>query len=213
MPISRHVVLLGDSILDNAAYVAGGPAVIDQVRSILPQGWLATLNALDGSVIDDVHGQLERLPNDASHLVLSVGGNDVLGEAYILGKRVETVGEGLRLLADIRDRFENEYYRLMKAIRARGVPTVICTIYNPCPSYDLLEREAVTALCLFNDSIVRHARMFAVPVLELREICSEVADFANAIEPSSIGGAKIARAIRRAILEHDFSGRQAVLFP
>jgi len=28
-----HLVLLGDSIFDNAAYVAGAPAVIDQVRS------------------------------------------------------------------------------------------------------------------------------------------------------------------------------------
>jgi hypothetical protein len=211
--MNRHVVLLGDSIFDNAAYVAGGPAVIDQLRGTLPQDWLATLNARDGSVINDVHGQLERLPDDASHLALSVGGNDVLHEAYILGKRVETVGEGLRLLADIRDRFENDYHHLMKAIRDRGLPTVICTIYNPCPSYDLFQREAVMALCLFNDSILRNAREFALPVLELRAICSEVTDFANAIEPSSIGGAKIARAIRQAILEKDFNGRQADLFP
>src|SRR4051812_3797588 len=40
-----HVVLLGDSIFDNAAYVGGRPAVIDQVRAGLPDGWHATLNA------------------------------------------------------------------------------------------------------------------------------------------------------------------------
>ena len=32
----QHLVLLGDSILDNGAYTAGGPAVIEQVRAILP---------------------------------------------------------------------------------------------------------------------------------------------------------------------------------
>lgn len=31
-----HVVLLGDSIFDNAAYVAGGPDVIHQLRERLP---------------------------------------------------------------------------------------------------------------------------------------------------------------------------------
>jgi hypothetical protein len=32
----KHLVLLGDSIFDNAAYDAGGPAVIDQVQAKLP---------------------------------------------------------------------------------------------------------------------------------------------------------------------------------
>jgi hypothetical protein len=103
--MSNHLVLLGDSILDNAAYVPGCPAVVDQVRNRLPQGWRATLLARDGSVINDVHRQLERLPADASHLVLNAGGNDVLFQVGILDETVATVGEGLRLLADSRDRF------------------------------------------------------------------------------------------------------------
>ena len=41
--MSGHLVLLGDSIIDNASYVPGRrPAVIDQVRSRLPEGWSAT---------------------------------------------------------------------------------------------------------------------------------------------------------------------------
>jgi hypothetical protein len=32
----NHIVLLGDSIFDNAAYVAGGPDVVRQVRDNLP---------------------------------------------------------------------------------------------------------------------------------------------------------------------------------
>jgi hypothetical protein len=44
-----HIVLLGDSVFDNAAYVAGGPHVLRQLRGILPAGWRATMNALDGA--------------------------------------------------------------------------------------------------------------------------------------------------------------------
>src|SRR5688500_2100368 len=67
-----HIVLLGDSIFDNAAYVASGPDVVRQVRDILPPGWRATLQARDGAFIADVTEQLQRVPADASHLVVSV---------------------------------------------------------------------------------------------------------------------------------------------
>ena len=117
-----HVVLLGDSIFDNAAYVRGRPAVIDQVRSGLPQGWRASLNAVDGHTTRGVYGQLERLPGDASHLVLSVGGNDALGQAAVLNARAGSVADAVRLLADLREGFDREYTRLLAAISGRGLP-------------------------------------------------------------------------------------------
>ena len=73
-----HVVLVGDSIFDNAAYTDGGPDVVSQVRGLLPPGWDATLLAVDGAITDGVAGQLARLPEQATHLVLSVGGNNAL---------------------------------------------------------------------------------------------------------------------------------------
>ena len=84
----NHIVLLGNSIFDNAAYAAGGPDVVRQLRDILPSGWRATLNALDGAVIADLPQQLQKLPGDASHLVVSVGGNDALGDAGLLDRRM-----------------------------------------------------------------------------------------------------------------------------
>ena len=42
----KHVVLLGDSVFDNKAYVGDGPDVIMQVSEALPSGWTATLAAL-----------------------------------------------------------------------------------------------------------------------------------------------------------------------
>jgi hypothetical protein len=69
-----RTVLLGDSIFDNARYTSGGPAVESQVRKLLPSKWNLTLLAVDGSSTDDIPGQMLLLPNDATHLVLSVGG-------------------------------------------------------------------------------------------------------------------------------------------
>lgn len=207
--MSRQIVLLGDSILDNASYVPGGrPAVIDQVRSRLPQDSTATLLARDGSVIDDVlRRQLPNLPADASHLVLSAGGNDVLEQIRILYEPVSTVGEALRLLLGSRSQFGDNYRRLIEAIRERGLPTVVCTIYNPCSDDDAFQRAAVAALCLYNDAIFDNARRARWPVIDLRAVCSEIVDYANEIEPSVVGGAKIADAICRMVTEHDFASK------
>jgi hypothetical protein len=176
-------------------------------------GWSATLEAKDGSVINDVHRQLERLPGDATHLVISAGGNDVLFEIALLQEPVATVGDGLRRLADVRDRFDADYRRMLRAVLDRGLPTTLCTIYNPSSPDEDLQRETVTGLCLFNDGIVGAAREFKCPLIDLRAVCTDIADFANEIEPSSAGGAKIAQAICHVVLNHDYSRRQAVLFP
>ena len=85
-----HVVLLGDSIFDNAPYTNGGPDVISQVHGLLPPSWNATLLAVDGSMTGDVAGQLNRLPPDATDLVLSVGGNDALDKLGIWSFRCRT---------------------------------------------------------------------------------------------------------------------------
>ena len=69
-----HLVLLGDFIFDNARYTSGGPAVESQVRKLLPSKWNLTLLAVDGSSTDDIPSQMRLLPNDATHLVLSIGG-------------------------------------------------------------------------------------------------------------------------------------------
>jgi len=71
-----HIALLGDSIFDNGLYVPDEPAVIDQLRSILPSGANATVLAVDGSVTADVVKQLKLIPDDVTHVVISSGGND-----------------------------------------------------------------------------------------------------------------------------------------
>ena len=193
-----HVVLLGDSIFDNAAYVRGGPDVVAQLRCALPAHWRATLAAVDGAVIDGVARQLGRVPADATHLVVSAGGNDALGHADLLERPARSSAQVLGWLADARDAFEARYRAMLAHVLARGLPTTVCTIYegNLGPPAD---RLAAVALAVFDDAIVRVAGAHAVPVIELRRVCTEPADYANPIEPSVQGGAKIAAAIAAAL--------------
>lgn len=191
----NHIVLLGDSVFDNAAYVAGGPDVVGQLRSILPSGWRATLNALDGAVIGDISGQLRKLPGDAAHLVISAGGNDALGEAHLLDQGVGSMAEALELLSRVRDRFRAAYAAMMDEVLQRRLPTAVCTIYEPRFPEPPRRRLAATALTALNDAITREAFARGIDCIDLRVLCNEDRDFANPIEPSVHGGAKIARAI------------------
>jgi hypothetical protein len=191
----NHVVLLGDSIFDNAAYVGGGPDVIRQLRSVLPASWRATLIARDGAVTAQIEAQLENLPPDASHLALSIGGNDALLEAGVLEENAPSVGVALDKLAAVRERFLRAYRAMLSDVIAKKLPTAVCTIYEArFPDADL-RRRAAAALTLLNDCITREAFARDLTLIDLRLICESDEDFANPIEPSIAGGAKIARAI------------------
>lgn len=197
-----HLVLLGDSVFDNAPYVGGGPDVCRQVQELLPDGWQVTLRAVDGSSIRDVAHQLRALPETASHLVLSVGGNDALAHVNILDEPAESTAQVLSRLADIADAFEDRYQQLIDELGELGLPAAICTIYYPNFPDPLLQRLSVAALALFNDAILRQAFAAGLPVLDLRLICDSPEDYANAIEPSVRGGGKIAAVIASLVTGH-----------
>ena len=205
-----HIVLLGDSIFDNGVYVPGQPDVVKQLRSALPSGWAATLCAVDGAVTRSVAGQLARIPSDATHLVVSVGGNDALGESHLLSSGARTVGEAVLLLAGAQERFARAYAEMLRSVLGMELPTAICTIYDT-PTTAPNHRVIRTALALFNDVITRAAFSEGLPLIDLRLICSQDADYANPIEPSVRGGAKIARAVAAQVVPDREARRSTVV--
>lgn len=194
-----HIVLLGDSIFDNGRYTSGGPDVISQACELLPEGWRGSLLAVDGAWTEDIHAQLPRIPSDATHLVLSVGGNDALMNADILRSPVDSTSQALDAFAKVSQDFETRYRRVIKACRELHLPLTICTIYNGYFPEASFQQQVSTALMFFNDAILRTGFEFGLSIIDLRFICSVADDYANPIEPSSIGGAKIARAIANLI--------------
>jgi hypothetical protein len=195
--MASHIALLGDSIFDNSAYTRGEPDVVSHLRSLLPAEWRASLFAVDGSVTRDVAGQLRRVPNDVTQLVISMGGNDVLRNRDLLARPVSSTMEALRLFGARVTQFESDYRAAIDDALALGLPTTTCTIYNGNLPADQAA-PVRTALTIFNDVILRIAFEHHLPVIDLRLICNEPADYANPIEPSGRGGRKIAEAIARA---------------
>lgn len=194
-----HIVLLGDSIFDNRAYTGGEPDVVSHLRRLLPPTWHASLGAVDGSTTADLAAQLASVPEEASHLVISLGGNDALLNSDLLARPVRSTTEALILFAERVERFEAGYRTAIQAALGLGRATTVCTIYNGHFEDPREARLARIALMLFNDVILRMAFEHRLDVIDLRSVCDEPADYANPIEPSGRGGRKIAQAIARSV--------------
>lgn len=207
-----YIVLLGDSIFDNQAYVGGEPDVIAHLRAMIPPDWTAALNAVDGSLAEHVGTQLAACPKTATHFVISTGGNNAIGNADVLNLPVSSSAEVFRILSNRVGEFELQYQKMLETVLSRNLPTIVCTIYNPNFPEISLQKVATTALCAFNDVIIRCAITAGIPFLDLRLICSEKTDYANEIEPSSSGGRKIAAKILETIENHDFSNKRTCVY-
>lgn len=207
-----HVVLLGDSIFDNQAYIGGAPDVVALLRQMIPQNWTASLKAIDGSVVENVREQILNASEDSTHFVISVGGNNAIMNADILTMKANSAAEVWGVLSNRTGDFEFQYREMLKSVLSRNLPTAVCTIYYPRFREPIFQKLAVAALSSFNDVIIRQAALNKLPVLDLRLICSEDDDYANEIEPSSKGGKKIASKILEVVTNHDFSDGKTVIY-
>lgn len=207
----NHAVLLGDSIFDNAAYVPGKPSVIEQLRKTLPGDWKATLIAVDADVTADVQHQIERLPDDATHLIVSSGGNDALGHSSILDQSAGSVKEVLEYFTSVRTSFQQTYRKMIQTLKGLNKNLAVCTVYDCVPGY---EGSPMTALAMFNEVILREAFNAKIPVIDLRLICSEFSDYSeiSPIEPSAAGGEKIVQAIVRLLANHKFESKKSIIY-
>ena len=189
--MARHLVLLGDSIFDNGAYIEPGQADVGaHLKRKCPSGWRLDMRAVDGAVADDIVGQLSSPVSKPCTFVLSVGGNDALMHLNMV-----TEASDLLSFYEIKEAFRDRYTQALDLILYHCQPLIVCTIYNP-QFYDRgLQKLAAVGLSFFNDVITEEALRRQLPIIDLREICSEPEAFANDIEPSEVGGDLIAKAI------------------
>ena len=186
-----HLVLLGDSIFDNAVYVNPGESVSEHLARLLPADVALTRLAIDGDMSANVYFQLDKLPATATHIALSSGGNDALAVLPLLEAPCTTLSDALRHLSGFQQKFQNDYLRLKQRLAERALPVLVCTIYDAVPG---LPAHLKTALSLFNDVISQSANKDLNDCLDLRIFLTECSDFsaASPIEPSGSGGQKIA---------------------
>ena len=65
-------------------------------------------------------------------------------------------------------------------------------------------------LSLYNDVILAVAASEEVPIINVRALFNEAADYSTPIEPGVQGGGKLARAMLKVVGDEDFSGRTSV---
>jgi hypothetical protein len=183
-----------------------------QLQDALAQGEKATLLAIDGSVIESIFSQLKKLPSDITHLVLAVGGNNLLSQMHTLSDPVQTVADALERVNQTVNTFRQTYHHMLETVLERRLPTILCTLYNPRFPEPGLQLVSTTAISVFDDVIIQEAALAGIPVIDLRLVCTEADDLANPIEPSSKGGAKIVRAVGKVLNEHDFSKRRSAIY-
>ena len=201
--LSKELVLLGDSIIDNKTYVLDGElSVLEHIQSKI--NIPVTQLALDGSTTDDViNSQINAIPFGTSHIVLSIGGNDLLNEiSFVLEDFKYTPNHVLErcqsLIAPITQKYERIVSQLQTTSRAS---LLLCTVYEGdlegSVIYDDIAISSRAMLSLFNDNVYKTHKTFKTEILELRNIFVSPEDYANPIEPSHIGGGKLAKAIQK----------------
>ena len=226
--MNKNILLLGDSIIDNRSYVLKDEldvtAHLKKLYSDHPNVSI-TNNAVDGDTMYDLKNNHLDTPDieEASHIIVSIGGNDLLHNisflqrtselSKIMGKDARIGKWGVKELNPSRNRvFEETYFEIIKPFKKQYETIVanlsshranllLCTVYEgdlvDSDEFSDVNNSSKTMVSIFNDIVYRTANKCGAEVLELRDIFVRPEDYANPIEPSHIGGGKLAKAIQK----------------
>ena len=170
------IVLIGDSIFNNSLFVPFGNSVADQIKLI--HGNNVVLCAKDGATIDTCYHQLNvsNIKNDEDyHLFISIGGNDILNN-----DKVEV------------DKLFEKYVKLVDSIKNKYSKTKIYLLNLYFPTNEKYKKYEKTII-EWNKLISSLSSKYNI--LRLDDLLTDSKDFTYEIEPSIIGGDKIAKAI------------------
>ncbi|MEL0254747.1 MAG: SGNH/GDSL hydrolase family protein, partial [Burkholderiaceae bacterium] len=188
--MSQTILLFGDSIIDNKYYVGENEnSVLEHLQNISNDEFIQI--ALDGDTTRDVLDKQLQVSTirDASKIILSVGGNDLLQNLSFLYKsNFENVNEGLICLQNqIFQPLTERYEAIVKVLSSYRANLLLCTVYEgdlgrTDEFRGVLDSSKIMASS-FNDIVYKTAKKFNADVLELRQIFTESDDYANPIEP------------------------------
>jgi hypothetical protein len=188
--MSRNVILLGDSVLQNKLYVKEGRTVEDILKRKIPNVSIYNF-AKDDSTIVDVYEQLGKIPvqlnNESTIVFLSAGGNDFL-KNYQYDKGDPINKHDLEVMF-------NAYKKLVSSIQAR-LPLsqiVLLDIYYP---NNMKYSQYRPVLERWNQMLTTFVnKNNGYKILKISELLVEPDDYTLNIEPSEVGGEKIVNKI------------------
>lgn len=205
-----HIVLLGDSTLDNGRYLnlARGELSVEKQlnKRCMERGWEMTVLAQDGSLLDDVRQrQLPLIPECATHIVMSASGNDLLSllnqmvvANFTLGSVYEAIGSGLQQVAD-------NYRDILQELKGLGCHLACCTVYRPNFNHLFFKSLATFSLGLHNSRIKQVSVDLDCSVIDFANMFDCHEDFANPLELSTRGGSKLVENVAAFVADHPIS--------
>ena len=197
----KVVALLGDSIIDNKVYVGENElSVTEHLRKINETDYYFEMIAVDGDTTREViDNQLENIGDSTWRIVLSIGGNDLLQKLHIMFNETSGMIESLEVASKTVEEIKTRYEEILVHLKTLNHPFLLCTIYEgdlqSDPNLAEVEEAGKVLLGMMNDAIHFLGNKHDIEVLELRNIFTEVSDYANPIEPSHSGGEKLAKEI------------------
>jgi lysophospholipase L1-like esterase len=177
------IVLIGDSMLNNSAYVSANQSVPDLLSKKLVGNTVYNF-AKDGATINDCYAQLDKisteLNNSRTYIVVSCGGNNILSSRSLKS-------------SDMNNLF-NEYSELLKSIKTR-VPNAslyVINLYTPTNSHYVSYHKAIDQ---WNQLLEDNKSSLKYKIINTSSLLVTDEDFTYNIEPSEKGGKKIVEAI------------------
>lgn len=184
---NKHIVLIGDSILNNSAYVAKNKSVPELLKSKMKSKSTVTNVAQDGATVADLYTQLDKVPLDLNSpdtsVFISAGGND------ILNKKIKLNSAKLTKLVD-------NYMAFLKALRVKlgSAKIHVINLYLPSnPRYESYKQTVDKWNTLLNERSNTVGELYNV--VDIHSKLNSAGDFVYDIEPSETGSVKIADAI------------------
>jgi hypothetical protein len=175
---TESIILVGDSILKNNSYVLEKNSV-EKLLSTKINAHIYCF-AVNDSIIKDAKEQVNILPQHlnepSSCIFLSIGGNDIL-------KGIDPISSIFRQYMDLVD--------LMKE-RMDKTKIVLINLYYPT---DEKYEKYYSSVKKWNELVGAYAEDNHLKVLDASTILFKEEDFTSEIEPSIIGGEKLANQI------------------
>lgn len=205
----RHVVLLGDVLLDAYSGIDKSPGKFED--DVLPRTKNWKLSVVSHEEIERAGSSLA-LPPDATHAMIFIEGNQAIEQSGLLDGHDDPHCDVLAQLSLAADEFERKLERLIRVAQSARLGIMVCTMYPPNYRNAARQRSACAALAVFNDRITKHAAQAKLALIDLRLTCNDSSDYAKPTLLSKRGVQKVASVIRFAMLELDIGARRSEIF-
>jgi lysophospholipase L1-like esterase len=180
---NNNIILIGDSMLNNSAYVSANQSIPDILSNELKGNTVYNF-AKDGSTINDCYTQLDKisseLNNSNTYIFVSCGGNNILNSLNRIDPNAIT-------------NLFDQYIKLLTSIKTR-VPNAqlyVLNLYFPANTrYTSYHKTIEQWNTMIEDNISLGYKLIQTNKLLVLED-----DFTYNIEPSFKGGQKIVDAI------------------